>query len=37
LAHDKNRNQVIKRLRHYRRYGGYFELDHVPWICRQRK
>jgi hypothetical protein len=37
LANDKKRNQIINRIRHYKRYGYYYSMDHASFICNQRK
>jgi len=34
LANDKNREQILNRLRNYRKYGSYFELNHAQFICK---
>lgn len=36
LAKDKKRNQIINRIRHYRKYGYYYSMDHASFICKQR-
>jgi hypothetical protein len=35
LAGDKNREQVLDRVRNYRKYGSYGDLQHGSFICRQ--
>lgn len=37
LAGDKNREQVIDRVRNYRKYGFYGELHHASFICKHGK
>ena len=35
LTNDKNKNQIINRVRHYRKYGYYYSMDHAGSICKQ--
>jgi hypothetical protein len=34
LAHDKQRDEIIDRLRNYRKYGFYGSLHHAASICK---
>lgn len=36
LANDKQKNQIINRIRHYRKYGYYYSMDHAGFNCKQR-
>ena len=35
LANDEQKNQIINRVRHYRKYGYYYSMDHAGSICKQ--
>ena len=37
LSHDKQRDEVIHRLRNYRKYGVYGSLHHAASICKDPK
>lgn len=37
LAGDKQRDEIISRVRNYRKYGSYGLLHHVASICEHRK
>ncbi len=36
LAHDKQRDQIIDRVRNYKKYGFYGSLHHAASICEHR-
>jgi hypothetical protein len=37
LSHDKQRDEIIDRLRNYRKYGSYGRLHHAISICKDPK
>lgn len=37
LAHDKQRDEIISRVRDYKKYGFYGSLHHAASICEHRK
>jgi hypothetical protein len=37
LAHDKQRDEVINRVRNYKKYGSYGSLHHAASVCEHRK
>jgi hypothetical protein len=37
LSHDRQRDEIIDRLRNYRKYGSYIRLHHATSICMDPK